>query len=87
MNPRIHAPDVVQPRRDRVLGFLCILYVLLLVYGALMPFDLNADWDGVASRFAQARQTWPLGDIPMGQKRTLVDGFFFVPLGFLLAAR
>jgi VanZ family protein len=87
MNHTTHVLGADQARLGRPLGFLCVLYFLLLVYAALMPFDLDADWDGVASRFAQACQTWPLGDIPAGQKRSFVDGFFFIPLGFLLAAR
>ena len=72
--------------RCRPFGFLCVLYALILIYAALMPFDLSADPDDVVARFGDATRSWPFGDIPTGQKRTFADGFFFIPLGFLLAA-
>jgi glycopeptide antibiotics resistance protein len=85
MNPGTQVPDADHAKRGWPLGLLCILYVLLLIYGALMPFDLNADWDGIAARFENACHSWPFGDTLLGQKRTFVDGVFFIPLGFLLA--
>ena len=72
----------------RLLGALCAVYFLLLVYASLMPFDLEADWSRASVRLDRALRTWPFGDVVHTSRSDLLSNFLlYVPLGLLLAAR
>ena len=74
--------------RPRLLTILAVAYVLLIVYAALMPFDLRADRETAAQHLRRAWQFWPFGRRLHTSRLDLVSNFaLYVPLGFLVAAR
>ena len=71
----------------RISTILCITYALVVLYGALMPYDLLADATTARTQLADAFESWPLGDRHAGKADMLSNVLLFMPLGLLLATR
>ncbi len=72
----------------RLLTALCVVYVLLLLYGSLMPFDFTAGPEAVAKRLDRAWQCWPfVPDARISGSDALSNLLLYVPLGGLIATR
>jgi len=67
-------------------GFL-IVYVLLILYGSLLPFDMGGDWRMASRRLDRAMSRWPLGDSRVSHRDLLRNGLLYMPLGLLVAGR
>ncbi|MCD6365474.1 MAG: VanZ family protein [Planctomycetes bacterium] len=73
--------------KSRVLTILCVVYVVLVIYGSLMPFDLRADWPRAMRRLDYARRVWPMGPIRARRADWVRNIALYFPLGLLLAGR
>ena len=66
---------------------LLIAYVVLLVYGGLVPFDLTADGDTASANLSRAVRYWPVGDLGVDRRDVLLNFLLYVPIGLLVAGR
>jgi len=86
-----HPPDVAlasQRASGRLLGILCLVYLALLFYASLMPFDFTADGAWVDVQLRRAWQFWPFGTaVHTSRADMLSNVMLYVPLGFFLATR
>ena len=81
---RLEAEPTSTPR----LADVCILtYILLIVYGSLMPFDFRADWTAASRHLHDAFAYWPIGPRHAGRRDVFVNVVFYMPLGLLVAGR
>ncbi len=72
----------------RVLTILCFLYLGVLVYASLMPFDFVADEAQVAARFEQMWLHWPfVFNARVSRSDALSNLLLYIPLGVLVATR
>jgi VanZ family protein len=71
-------------RRRRLL-ILCLIAVAGILYGSLMPFDLNADEEYVRAKIRHFLNQWPLGDRRVSRGDIIANVALYVPLGVLIA--
>ena len=71
--------------KGKLLGILCVMYVLFLLYASLMPFDLYAGWDEVANHFDLAWKYWPFGQRHTSLIDIASNLALYIPLGLLVA--
>ena len=71
--------------KGKLLGILCLMYVLFLLYASLMPFDLYAGRDEVANHFDSAWKYWPFGQRHTSLIDMASNFVLYVPLGLLVA--
>ncbi len=64
-----------------------LTYLLLLLYGSLMPPDFHADWPIVQQKYQGAFDFWPFGPHHASRSDMVSNFALYVPLGFLTAAR
>jgi len=60
---------------------------LVVLYSALMPYDLLADAATARAQLSDAFDYWPMGDRHAGRADMFSNVLLFVPLGVLLATR
>ena len=84
-------PDVAlasQRASGRLLSILCLVYLALLFYASLMPFDFAGDQARVDAQLRRAWQYWPFGTaVHTSRADMLSNVMLYVPLGFFLATR
>ncbi len=73
--------------RTRLLSILCVVYVLLVLYASVMPFDLHADLDMARDHFEQAWGYWPFGTTRTSRIDLATNFMLYVPMGILVATR
>jgi len=73
--------------KPRLLACLCVLYVFLVLYGSLMPFDFVNDDATVRRNFHAAFLYWPLGQQHASRTDALANVMLYVPMGLLIATR
>jgi len=71
----------------RAIDGLLIVYVLLVLYGSLLPFDMGGDWERASRRLDRAMSGWPVGDSGVSHRDLLRNGMLYMPLGLLVAGR
>ncbi len=74
--------------KTRLLSFFCVAYVLLVLYGSLMPFEFTNDAQTVRLNLSQAFMYWPLSDklhTPLAD--VLANILLYIPMGFLISTR
>jgi len=72
----------------RPLTILCVVYIVLVFYASLMPFDLVADGRLAREHFDRAVKFWPLGHQLHASRTDLMSNFLlYVPIGLLVACR
>jgi len=72
---------VVEVGERKKIGFLLLLYGLLLLYSSLMPYDFAWDTSGIRDRLTTALDHWPLGAAPISGSDALANILAYVPLG------
>ena len=81
------AVSVSRPRVTPLLDWLIAGYVLVVIYGSLVPFNFRADLSASRKRVPGVLRTWPLGDTRAGRRDFAVNIAFYAPLGILVAWR
>ena len=81
------AVSVSRPRVTPLLDWLIAGYVLVVIYGSLVPFNFRADLSAARKRVPGVLRTWPLGDTRAGRRDFAVNIAFYAPLGILVAWR
>ena len=70
------------------------LFVLVVAYGSLAPFDFRADLPGARGRLSDALDQWTLGEgaggrekpgLGIGRREFVLNIVFYAPLGMLVA--
>lgn len=70
----------------RPITVLCLVYIAIIFYGTLLPFDLAADVDAASDRLDQELKLWRDG-FYSNRRDILINFAFFLPLGILAAVR
>jgi len=74
--------------KPRLLTIVSVVYLLLILYASVMPFDLVASGDEARAAFDHAWEFWPFGQVRRTSRTDVLSNFLlYVPLGFLLATR
>lgn len=74
--------------RHRLLGILCLLYLGVLMYASLAPFDFSATAVMTATRFELMWQQWPfVANARVSGSDALSNILLYIPLGALAAGR
>ena len=72
----------------RLLSILCLVYIFLLLYGSLMPFDFVATDDDVEVHLESAWRVWPfVSGLRLSGSDAVSNFLLYVPLGLLLVTR
>jgi VanZ family protein len=71
----------------RLLTSLCVAYVLLVLYGSLMPFSFGDGWPTARRRIRRGLRVWPLAHRRVSRTDLASNFALYVPLGMLVAAR
>ena len=72
--------------RVRPITVLCLVYIAVILYGTLLPFDLSADADAAIGRLDRELAVWYDG-FYNNPRDILLNIAFFLPLGVLVAVR
>lgn len=75
------------PGGVRLVDVLLLVYVIAVLYGSLMPFDMRADCGAVSARLHRAARFWPFGPVPVSGRDVASNVLLYSPLGFLIAGR
>jgi len=70
--------------KPKLLTVLCGIYVAMILYGTLIPFDLTADVDVPLGHFQRERSTWP-ANLYSHRRSFAANLAMFLPLGLLVA--
>ncbi|HDZ20095.1 hypothetical protein LCGC14_0239140 [marine sediment metagenome] len=68
----------------RIASILCILYVLLIVYSSLMPYDFTLSGREAYDNFSNGMQFWPIGNRHTSKTDLISNALAYVPVGFLV---
>jgi VanZ family protein len=72
----------------RLLSVLCVVYVFLILYASLMPFDLDFTRLDTDRRLDAALHSWPIDPTARVSHSDVLSNFLlYIPLSGLLAAR
>jgi len=72
--------------RVRPTTVLCLVYIAVIFYGTLLPFDLTADLDAAIGRLEAELAVWYDG-FYNSRRDILINFAFFLPLGIMLSVR
>jgi glycopeptide antibiotics resistance protein len=70
--------------RVRPITVLCLVYIAVIFYGTLLPFDMTADVDAAIGRLERELTVWYDGFFN-NRRDILLNVAFFIPLGILVA--
>ena len=71
----------------RLVDGLLAVWVLVLLYGSLVPFDLQGTGEATLRRLDRAASYWPFGRAAVSRRDLASNVLFYVPFGFLVAGR
>ncbi len=72
--------------KTKLLTVCCVAYAAILLYGALVPFDLSSNIDAAVGRLRRERDQWTDGFVN-NKRDTAGNLAVFIPLGILTAIR
>lgn len=71
--------------KRRLLTILCLLYVVLVLYGSMMPFDLANDAQTAADNRHDFWRYWPVSnDLPVSKSDMIANFILYLPLGAMI---
>jgi VanZ family protein len=74
--------------KTKLLSFFCVAYVILVLYGSLMPFEFTNDSQAVSLGLSQAFMYWPVSsELHTSLTDVAANILLYIPMGLLVSTR